>query len=64
MPGRTAGQFPFIYKDNVFPSHFSQMISGAAADNSTTDDYNLSTVLHGYDSSVWCYELRVAGMYS
>ena len=35
------------------------MVGGAAADNSATDDYNLGTVLHGYDSSVWCYVFRV-----
>ena len=46
MPGGPAGEFALFDNDNVLPAHLRQMVGGAAPDDSTTDDYNLSTILH------------------
>jgi hypothetical protein len=46
MPGGTAGQLTFLNQYHILPSHFGEMIGGAATDNTTADDNDLCTVFH------------------
>jgi hypothetical protein len=42
MPGGPAGQFFPFQQNHISPAKFGQMVSNAAADHPSADDYDLS----------------------
>ena len=46
VPGRTAGKLVFFNQHDILPAHLGQMVGGAAADNTATDNHNLRAVFH------------------